>query len=261
MSSRGEPADVTNEGDESGGGEKADAGDGSKVPDGGDLSSEEVDLDLDLMDAGVEVVDLGSGLTQGDEKRSGNGVGLEGVDVGDDVFGSHGDGDAKLPEETADGVDARGAGVLVGRPESVESSERLLVVGLNGDRLNVFVSEGFEDGFRIGFVSFVSVSIASDVMWREEGDGMAELLEVPSPVMSGTTRLEEDAGGLLLGHETLELRSREPVVLGDPTGVVRDGDLKDGLGEINGDGMLHSDSSLLWPVSGAVFVLALIMPN
>jgi len=51
---------------------------------------------------------------------------------------------------------------------------------------------------------------------------------------------EEDMGGLELGEEAVELGAGEAMGAGDASRMVGDGDLEDGLGEVDGDGcMLH----------------------
>ena len=132
----------------------------------------------------------------------------------------------------------------------MEGGEALLVVRLDGDGLDVFVAEGFKESFGIGFVGLVPVPVPANTMRRKQDHRVTQALEKATPVVGGAAGFEQNASGLLLDHESLELCAREPVVLGNLAWVVGDGELKDGLGKIDGDGMLHGDSSLLWPAIG-----------
>ena len=81
-------------------------------------------------------------------------------------------------------------------------------------------------------------------MGREESHGVAELLEGPPPVVCRAARFQQDRRGRPIGEERQEPCAAQPMLFVHPTGMVRHGDLEDGLCDVNGDGrMLHLDSS------------------
>ena len=74
---------------------------------------------------------------------------------------------------------------------------------------------------------------------------MTEGVEVACPVVGGAAGLEDDSGGLVLGEEALEFRPGKAMVFVDGAGEVRDGDFKDGLGKVDGDGSVMRHVGLL----------------
>jgi len=96
----------------------------------------------------------------------------------------------------------------------------VLIDGFHRDGQDVFVSEGFEDGFGIRAVGFVSGDVGSDSVGREQDDVVAHSIQGASPVMGATAGLEENGCGQMLGEESFEFRARETVTLGDLTRVI-----------------------------------------
>ena len=81
---------------------------------------------------------------------------------------------------------------------------------------------------------------------------MPKLLERATPVMRRATRLQQHRRGRAVGKEREEPRTAQSMLGIDPTGRVRNGDLKDRFCDVNGDGrMLYLDSSFAM-ASGAV---------
>jgi len=70
---------------------------------------------------------------------------------------------------------------------------------------------------------------------------MAQALDLPGPVVRGAARFQEHGRGRTLGEEASQLAARESPALADPTGFARDGNLKNALGQVDGDGrmLLH----------------------
>jgi hypothetical protein len=170
VASGGEATGVADEGNESGSGEGTDPGDGPETRDIGELMAEGVEGAFGKMDAVVELLDV---VADGGEDGMKNGGDLRFVGVdrlvngGDNETGPEGDDDTELTQETADGVDACGAGGEPTGAETVEGGEGLLVDGLDGDRVDVFVAGGLEEGLGIGAVGLVALAIAGYVVRGE----------------------------------------------------------------------------------------------
>jgi hypothetical protein len=236
-----EAVDVADEGYESGGGEEPDAGDRAQAPDDGILRCECLDLVNNVADAGVEVEDFSRSLVesrpQGGRDRA---VWIfdESPHGRDNPGGTLGDEDTDLPENAASRIDAGGAIGDIGGAVAMERGHDLLVDGFYGYGMDVFVAEGIEKSFRIGAIGLVAYGVGPDGMRWEQDDRMAEALELSGPVMSRTAGLEENGCRLVLREEELEPRPGEAMVLAHVTGVVGDGDLKNGFREIDGYGRM-----------------------
>jgi len=72
VTSGGEAVNVTDEGDQGGSGEPADAGDGQQRGNRGALASQRVELALEGMDSLLDVRDLASGLLEGESQGRGD---------------------------------------------------------------------------------------------------------------------------------------------------------------------------------------------
>jgi hypothetical protein len=64
VASGGETAYVSDEGDEGGGSQEADPGDAEEEDDGGQLGGQGLELDLDFLDAGLDLADLLGGYCE-----------------------------------------------------------------------------------------------------------------------------------------------------------------------------------------------------
>ena len=253
MSSGAEPADVSDESDEGGGGEQSDSGDGHEALGERHLASHQLELFLEGLCPALEVIDFIAGHGQRDSQRRRNrsrGVVDLGADRWQDMAGTLRDDDAKFAQETANGVDACRSGGQIGEPESVQRRDGLLLDGLDRHRSDVLVAIGFEKCFGVGLVGLTAADVTVDVMRGQESDGVPEALELPAPVMGRATSFEQHGGGIETGEEAQESVSGEADFFVDATRALRDGDLEDGLCEIDGDGrILHEvGSSLPWPV-------------
>jgi hypothetical protein len=130
----------------------------------------------------------------------------------------------------------------------VQRVDGLLFEGFDRDRGDVLVTNGLKESLGIGAVGFVSLAIASDMGGREQGDVVAEALELASPVVGGATGFHENTGWRAMQEIGLEASARETMLLIDPTGSMGHGNLEHGFCEIHGDlGSIHEDSS---PVFG-----------
>jgi hypothetical protein len=134
--------------------------------------------------------------------------------------------------------------------EPVESSEGMLIEGFYGYGADIFVSKGFEDALGIRPICFIPNDIGSDGVRWEEYDGVSELAELACPVVGGATGFEDNRCRLSFCEEPFEAGAGNPVVFADTAGRVGDGDFKDGLGEIDGDGCVRIHFGLLLDESG-----------
>jgi hypothetical protein len=118
-----EASEISDESDESGGGEKADTGDGEVSLNQGHLLCEGSELTLTGVNSAFELSDLRAGFGKEGAKgirETGLGVFEGSPDVGDDVVSSEGNEDALLTKEPADRVDARGSILEPGRTETMK---------------------------------------------------------------------------------------------------------------------------------------------
>jgi hypothetical protein len=117
------------------------------VGDDGQLLSHRLQLALDLLDAGLDVVDLVTGL--GEERPQGVGklgVGIlyEDPDRRDHLTGPHRDEDPQLAQEASECVQARGSLRHPPGAEAMKRGEHLLGHRLDGNRVDILVAAGFQ---------------------------------------------------------------------------------------------------------------------
>ena len=126
----------------------------------------------------------------------------------------------------------------------VERTRYLLVHRLDRDRANLVVARGLKQRLGVAAVGLVATHVAVHVVGGQQPHVVAALLELAGPVVGAPAGLEEHGGRWLLREERQEPGAREPALQTHLARPVRDGDLKYGLCEINGDGRrLHTDSS------------------
>ena len=75
---------------------------------------------------------------------------------------------------------------------------------LDRHRMNRLVAKRFQQPLGVGAVGFVAPYVGADIVRREKGNLMPELLEMPGPVVRSPTRLEDDCGGRTLGEKPQE---------------------------------------------------------
>jgi hypothetical protein len=244
--------DVTDGGNEGSGREDANAQDGHEKRDGRNQRCEVLKLALEVISLGLELLDLGEGLGKGSPEIGGKRVIIESqVGLGQEGAGTLRHGDTELSQETTDRIDTGGAGSEITGSQAVQSVDGLLIQGFDRDRCDILVASSLEEGFGVGPVRFVALSVASHMGWREQGDLMAEGLELASPVMSRATGLHENMGRGMMEEEGPEALAREPVLLMHASRSMGHSDLEDRLCEIHGDlGSLHEDSSPLIGLRG-----------
>jgi hypothetical protein len=160
------------------------------------------------------------------------------MNCGDDMVSTPRDEDADFPEHASGGVDAGGAIGAVGAAVPVQGSQHMLIEGFRGDRMDVLVAKGLEECFGIGAVGLVARGVGAGGVRREQNDGVAQLLELPSPMVGGATSFGQGRGRLPLGEEALEAGPRETMVLAHMAGVDGDGDLENRFREIDGYGRM-----------------------
>jgi hypothetical protein len=244
--------DVADGGNEGGGREDTYARDGHEKRDGGNQRGEVLKLALEVISLGLEFLDLGEGLGKSSPEIGGKCVIIESeVGLGQEGASAQGDGDAELSQETTDGIDTGGAGAEITGSKAVQGVDGLLIQGFDRDRCDILVASSLEEGFGVGPVRFVALSVASHMGWREQGDLMAEGLEFASPVMSRATGFHQDVGRGMMEKEGPEALAREPMLLMHASWSMGHSDLEDRLCEIHGDlGSLHEDSSPLIGLRG-----------
>src|SRR5207245_9074881 len=135
---------VSDEGNQGGGGDETDARDGAQAGDGGSLVGECLELVLDDTDAALQVVYLGAG---GGESRAqsvgqtGLGVGEQVPGLGEDMVRPDGDGAAEFAQQPADCIDAGSSSRQPGGAQAMQSGQGLLGDGLHGHGVDVLVAE------------------------------------------------------------------------------------------------------------------------
>jgi len=215
-SSRPESADIADRGEESGGREDSEAWDGEEVLDGGDTVAEALELVPEAGGLGVEFSDLLEGLAERFPEECGDQVMVEGaVCVGQEGARALGYGDAELSEEPADGIDASGSGGEVSGAKAMQGSDGLLIQRFHRYGCDPLVACGFQDGSGIGPVGLVSYSVASDVRSGEQGNLMAESLDLAPPVVSRAAGLHEHMARGPVKEEAPEPGAWESVLFSD----------------------------------------------
>lgn len=150
------------------------------------------------------------------------------------------DVDADLTKDTAGGVDADILPGQTGGTEPVQGHHDLLIHGFYGDGMNVFVPEGFQEGFGVVEICLVAGNVWTDRMGRQKDHRVAEVLKLPSPVMGAAAGFENNGCRLKFGKELQESGFGEAMVFADMAGFPGDGDLKYGVCKIDFDcGRIH----------------------
>ena len=239
---------IAHEGDEGGGGQEADPGDREQTSDDGGLAGERGQLAFHGVSPVFELTDLGAALGErGSEGVGKNRVGVlqEGLHVGEDVARPQRYGDPELAEEPAEGVDPGRAGGEPGGAEAMQGREGLLGDGLDRNGADRVVAESFEEALGVGAVGLIARDVGPDGVGWEQNHAVPEGLELAAPVVSGPAGLEQDGRGLAFGEERDEARAAEPVAFADVPRSFGDGDLEDGLRQIDGDRWMIHDRLLL----------------
>ena len=117
----------------------------------------------------------------------------------------------------------------------MQRREDLLVDALYRHRPDVIVAAGLQDALRVGTVCLVASDVGPNVVRREQHHAVAELFNLPRPVVGGSARFHDHGRRGLLRNEGQELGSREPYTARDVTGSVRDRQLENGLCHVYGD--------------------------
>jgi hypothetical protein len=114
--------------------------------------------------------------------------------------------------------------------------------------MNVLVPVRFEQPLGVRAVCLIAAYVRPDIVRREQPHRVPERLQLSAPIVRRPAGFQEDGRRRPLGEELDEPIAREPAFLINSPWLARDGDLKDRLRDIDGDGrMLHVDSSLPWP--------------
>ena len=161
-------------------------------------------------------------------------VGCEGgPGVRDDPSRSNRDHAPELPQVPADGIDPRRARSEIPLPQPMQGPQGLLLHGLHGHRIEGDVPHGFEQGLRVRAIGLVAVAIAGHVSRMQQGDLVAEALERAGPVMRGAARLEHHLGRRAIDEIAWQPGARDAAALVHLTGHRGDGELEDGLCQVN----------------------------
>ena len=179
VTTRAKALHITDESEEGGGGQKTDTGDGAQTSDDGVVFGECFELTFGVTDAPFDVTNLGTRLpkcvAQG-ERHSGLGIFDQRVDGGHEVPGTGGNDDTEFAQDAASGVDAGGTLGDVCGSVSMKGGQDMLVDRLDGNGMDVFVAVGFEQGFGIGTIRFVSGDVGAHGVRGQEDDLVSEAL-------------------------------------------------------------------------------------
>lgn len=170
-----------------------------------DVVSETLESVFEAGGLGLELLDFLQGLEESVAEEGGDQVMVEALMcVGQKCASPLGNRDAKFDEEAADGVDAGGAAGEVSGAKAVQSRDGLLIERFHGDRRDLLITCGFQDGSGVGPISLVANSVASNVGGREQGNLMAESPEFASPVVSRATGFHEHMARRSVEEEAAE---------------------------------------------------------
>jgi hypothetical protein len=101
------------------------------------------------------------------------------------------------------------------------------------------------DALGVSAVRLVPTDVGAHVVGRQKNHSMAEVLELPTPVVRGAARFHDDRSLRLLGHEGKELSSLGAFPSQHVPRPVRDRDLEDGLCNVYGDASIVRHDGLL----------------
>ena len=196
-------------------------------------------LALDLGDARFQQPNLLDQQASGPANELRHGCVRIGQHPGDDLDAaarSHRDGDAKLTAKAAQGVDARSARAHPEAADAVQPLQGLLFHRLHAHGANIGRTGSFQQRRRVGGVGFVASHIGAHVLGRQQLHLDAQAGQPTRPVVGRAARLHDDQGDIAIGKPALELSAGEPVFLCDAPRRIGDGQLEDGLCQIDGDG-------------------------
>jgi hypothetical protein len=111
----------------------------------------------------------------------------------------------------------------------MQGRQRLLRHAFDRNRPKVLIARRLEQRLGVGAIGLVAVAVALHRSRWQEQRLMTEFAELAAPVVCRPGCLEQNNGGLTLCEELQELRSRQPMALGDLVWVPRDRDLEDVL--------------------------------
>lgn len=248
VASRRESMDIADKSNQSSGGHKANTRDRTKLVERGVIPCQRLELPFNSLDTSFELSDFISHISERRSQQLGDRT-FRIVDEiphsGHDLASTDGDGDAEFPEDTTSRVNASGPVGDVFGTETVKGCEGMLIRRFNRHGSDVFVAKSFENTLGVGAVGFVTDDVGVDgVGWEKDG-GMTELLKLTSPVMGGAAGLEDNSCRLSFCEEALEARPGESMLFVNTTGIIGDGDFKDGFSEIDGDSSARVHSGLL----------------
>ena len=205
----GEPVRRADGGDHRGAGEQSDPGDGLQTVHVGIVFGQGFQLSFDGRDIDFEGGYLVEQSTEDDFQRNGDSVVVEeGRPALPDALGSDGNGEAEFPQEAAQTVDALSAGTLPLFTDAMELLNSLLLDRAHGYGLNALTAMGLEERLGIGAVGLAASTVRFDVVRGDEVDVMACGGGETSPIVCGTARLHQDAGGGCHRKKRTELNAR-----------------------------------------------------
>jgi hypothetical protein len=118
----------------------------------------------------------------------------------------------------------------------VQRQDRLLLLALDTDGLDVRRTSSLEQRVAVGPIGLVPPPVGLHIVRRQEANVEVEADEQARPVVGTAAGLHHHRAGLTGLPEALELRTGEALAFDDFARRLGDGDLEDILGQIHGDG-------------------------
>jgi len=123
----------------------------------------------------------------------------------------------------------------------------VLIDGLDGDRAKRIVAQRLEQRACIGTVGLVAQHVGANGVRRQQDDAMTEAIRLPAPEVRGAAGFHHDRGRWSCGEEARELAARQAATERHRSGSVGDGELEDGLGQIDADRCMLSHVGSSFP--------------
>jgi hypothetical protein len=117
----------------------------------------------------------------------------------------------------------------------MERGEGLLGDGLDRDGVDLFVAVGFEHALGVGAVGLVPADVGAHRVRGKQDGGVSEGLHPASPEVGRAAGFHDHGSLWKLRQSEQKLLARVALLARHLSGVVGDGDLEDGLCQIDSD--------------------------